>query len=36
MLLLALKKFNEEPVKENNDEDITAIWNGMKYQIKAL
>ena len=32
MLLLALKKFNEEPIKENNDEDITAIY-GMAAEI---
>lgn len=32
MLLLALKKFNQEPVKENNDEDITAIY-GMAAEI---
>ena len=32
MLLLALKKFNEEPIRENNDEDITAIY-GMAAEI---
>ena len=32
MLLLALKKFNQEPINENNDEDITAIY-GMAAEI---
>ena len=32
MLLLALKKFNDEPIKENNDGDITAIY-GMAAEI---
>ena len=32
MLLSALKKFNEEPISENKDEDITAIY-GMAAEI---
>ena len=32
MLLLALKKFNDEPLLENNDDDMTAIY-GMAAEI---
>ena len=32
MLLLSLKKLNEEPVCKNTDEDITAIY-GMAAEI---
>jgi len=32
LLLSALKNFNKEPVEENNDDDITAIY-GMSAEI---